>query len=163
MTGSDHQSKQAEVRKEVFLPQTPAAAFELFVDHLGDWWPLATHSVGLAEAVGVSFGRGPGAKIVESLADGSHSIWGTVIAWDPPHLVSFTWHPGGDPLQATDVEVRFTSKSSELGGGTTVTLVHTGWERRSDAIDARNNYQHGWSNVLDCYTSMAARMTIIGQ
>ena len=68
------------VRKAVTVPAAPQRAFELFTAHIQEWWPLETHSVGGEHAAGVVFGEGVGAAIVETLADGSTSVWGTVTA-----------------------------------------------------------------------------------
>ena len=83
-------------------------AFELFTARIGEWWPLATHSVGEDQATGVVFGEGIGGSIVESLADGTTYVWGTITRWDPPHSVAYTWHAGTPVTEATSVEVTFT-------------------------------------------------------
>ncbi len=61
----------------MLVPAPPGRAFEVFTARFGDWWPLATHSVGAKEAAGVIFGAGVGGMIVETLADGSTTAWGT--------------------------------------------------------------------------------------
>ncbi len=76
------------VRKSVTVPTAPQRAFELFTAHMHEWWPLVTHSVGAADAVSVTFGEGAGAVILETLADGTTSVWGTVTEWEPPHRVA---------------------------------------------------------------------------
>ena len=65
------------IRKTVTVPTAPQRAFELFTAHIQEWWPLRTHSVGTEHAVGIAFGEGAGATIVETLADGTTSVWGT--------------------------------------------------------------------------------------
>jgi uncharacterized protein YndB with AHSA1/START domain len=82
------------VRKSVTVPAAPQRAFELFTAHMHEWWPLATHSVGAVDAVSVTFGGGAGAAILETVADGTTSVWGTITHWEPPYRVAFTWHPG---------------------------------------------------------------------
>src|SRR6266699_3405968 len=62
------------VRKSVTVPAAPQRAFELFTGHIQEWWPLGTHSVGAEHAVGVAFGEGVGAAIIETLADGTTSV-----------------------------------------------------------------------------------------
>jgi uncharacterized protein YndB with AHSA1/START domain len=88
-----------------------------------------------------------GGQIVESISDGRTCVWGTVTAWEPPHRVAFTWHPGRDAGQATAVEVSF------LGHGdhTEVMLVHRGWDARLDSVAARRGYDSGWDIVLGRY------------
>ena len=158
MTPTDGQPGIAEVRKQLSVPQAPDQAFTLFVEGLAEWWPLATHSVGQADATTVVMGRGPGAEIVESLSDGRRAVWGTVSAWNPPYRLTFSWHPGEDADRATEVDVSFTPDSA----GTTVTLVHTGWARRSDGREARDTYQGGWSFVLGHYCAMVGGSEVLG-
>jgi hypothetical protein len=138
----------APLRKTVVVPIEPARAFELFTTHIDEWWPLAMHSVGLADASHVTMPSGVGGSIVETMRDGSTCVWGTITGWDPPVAVSFTWHPGQPESWAGDVEVRFVRHDA---GGTLVELTHSGWERRSDGATARIGYDGGWEVVLAAY------------
>jgi uncharacterized protein YndB with AHSA1/START domain len=142
------------IRKTVTVPVTPPRAFELFTARIGEWWPLATHSVGDGQATSVVFGAGIGGAITESLADGSTSVWGTITGWDPPHGVAFTWHAGTPVTQATSVEVTFTPGEQ---GSTVVELVHSGWDNRPDGAGARAGYDTGWNPVLGHYTKLAVK------
>jgi uncharacterized protein YndB with AHSA1/START domain len=154
------QPRPAEpVRKTVTVPASPQRAFELFTAGIGEWWPLATHSVGQDQATGVVFGSGVGGTIVESLADGTTSVWGTVTRWEPPHLVACTWHAGTPVAEASSVEVTFTPGGP---GETIVQLVHSGWERRPDAAAARSGYDAGWEPVLASYARLAASSALPG-
>ncbi|GAB2595245.1 SRPBCC domain-containing protein [Kribbella endophytica] len=130
--------------KTVVVPTAPERAFRLFTEEFGKWWPLATHSVRGDEATDVRLEGAVGGQIVEYDAGGPVGSWGTVSDWDPPHTVSFTWHPGSDPKQAGRVTVRFRAKDN----GTLVELTHTGWERRPDGAQVRENYDTGWDFVL---------------
>jgi uncharacterized protein YndB with AHSA1/START domain len=153
----DHAATFIEaVRKSVTVPASPDRAFELFTARFGDWWPIATHSVGTDRAAGVSFGAGIGGIIVETLADGTTSVWGTVTSWDPPSRVAFSWHAGTPKAEAGLVEVTFTPTGS---GSTLVELVHTGWENRPDGASARASYQTGWDPVIERYARAAAALT----
>jgi uncharacterized protein YndB with AHSA1/START domain len=145
---SERDGSLAPLRKTVVVPLEPSHAFELFTTHVEKWWPLATHSVGLDEAVLVRFPSQVGGSIVETMRDGSSSVWGTVAAWDPPTSLSFTWHPGQPESWAGDIVVRFIPDGA---GGTVVELTHSGWERRSDGAAARLGYDSGWESVLGAY------------
>ena len=151
----DNVTSAEPVRKSVIVPATPQRAFELFTAHMHEWWPLATHSVGAEDAVSVAFGAGVGAEIVETMADGATSVWGTVTDWEPPHRVAFTWHAGTPETEATRVEVTFTS---DAPGSTEVRLVHSGWERRPDSASARDNYDSGWEPVVRSFAEAASRL-----
>lgn len=140
------------IHKTMTVPLPPERAFELFTARIGEWWPLATHSVGEDQAAGVAFGTGIGGDIVESLADGTTSVWGTITGWDRPHRVAFTWHAGTPVAEATRIEVTFTSDGP---GQTVVELVHSGWDSRPDGAAARAGYETGWDPVLSFYTRLA--------
>jgi len=140
------------VRKSVTVPAAPRRAFELFTAHMHEWWPLATHSVGLEDAVSLTFGGGTGAEIIETGADGTTCRWGTVTDWEPPHHVAFTWHPGTPEAEATRVDVTFTPDGP---GRTVVQLVHSGWERRPDGPSARDGYDSGWDPVVNSFATAA--------
>ena len=137
--------------KVVLVPVPQTRAFELFTDEISSWWPLPTHSVGRADAASVRIDGTVGGEIVETISDGSTTVWGTVTAWEPPDLVTFTWHPGGDPARATQVSVTFTQASD----GTRVELTHTGWQALEHGIAMRENYDGGWEFVLGHYTAIA--------
>src|SRR5512134_1706543 len=85
---------------------------------------LRSHSVGGDQAETVVFEDRPGGRIVERIKGGKECVWGTVKEWDPPRRVSFTWHPGRGPMEATLVELTF----EPLPGGTRLLLVHSRWE-----------------------------------
>jgi uncharacterized protein YndB with AHSA1/START domain len=140
------------VRKSVVVPAAPDRAFELFTAHIGEWWPLATHSVGEQAAAGIVFGGGTGSAIIETLADGTESVWGIVTAWEPPRRVVFSWHAGTAQAEATQVEVTFTPHGP---GSTVVQLIHSGWERRADGASARDGYDSGWEPVISRFADAA--------
>ena len=72
-------------------------------------------------------------------------VWGTVLTWEPPSRVAFSWHPGGNAETAQTVEVTFTRR----GTSTEVTLAHGGWERLGEeAALARDGYNNGWESVF---------------
>jgi len=139
------EQRLAPLVKSVVVPTTPDRAFTVFTEQLGRWWPLASHSVAREQATDVRLEGAVGGQIIEYDADGRVGSWGTVSDWDPPHTVSFSWHPGTDPRQAGHVTVRFTAHDD----GTEVELTHTGWERRPDGAEARENYDTGWAFVLN--------------
>jgi uncharacterized protein YndB with AHSA1/START domain len=147
-----HLTSAEPVRKSVTVPAAPQRAFELFTAHFHEWWPLATHSVGIEDAVSVAFGQGAGAAITETLADGTTCRWGTITRWEPPYRVAFSWHPGTPPTEATSVEVTFTASGP---GRTVVRLVHSGWEHRPDGADAREGYDSGWDPVIGAFAAAA--------
>jgi uncharacterized protein YndB with AHSA1/START domain len=139
------------VVKTVTVACTPQEAFRYFTDDFGIWWPAATQSV-VAYAsefsdkpASVSFEPRAGGRIFERARSGEEYVWGTLLAWEPPTLVAFTFHPGRDEKEAQRVDVSF----SPAPEGTRVVLTHSGWENLSaNARQSRDSYNHGWETVL---------------
>ncbi len=115
------------------------------------WWPLDGYSV-YGGAGSVAFEDG---ALVERGADGAQALWGTVLEWSPGATLRMTWHPGGDPEHATEVEVRFSPVAvhGRDGVGTLVELVHSGWERHPQPEAARAEYGGGWTGVIERYAA----------
>jgi uncharacterized protein YndB with AHSA1/START domain len=135
----------APIRREITVPATAERAFALFIDNIGDWWPLHTHGV---------FGDGTVALEGELLVERSgerESVWAEVSEWDPPRTLSLRWHPGGTPENATLVTVTFERDAS----ATRVTLVHTGWETITNGAEHARDYDTGWIGVLDRFAALA--------
>ena len=120
---------------------SPEHAFRVFTEEMGAWWPLWMHSVGGKNAKTCLLEGRVGGRLYERHRDGAESPWGTVTAWEPPHRVAFSWHPGDDESKSGDVEVRFVA----VDGGTRVELEHRGFARLgSMARKAFHGYNVGW-------------------
>jgi len=142
---ADPKGALAPIVIDLVVPCPPDRAFEYFTRDIGRWWPLGTHSLGLADAAGVRFEPREGGRLIETLRDGREHTWGTVTTWHPGRQVAFSWHLDRDPATAQWVEVQFTANP----GGTRVTLTHGGWERREDGAAVRENYVGGWKIVFN--------------
>lgn len=139
-------SRVRPLRKSVTVRWSPEAAFRRFTDEIATWWPRRTHSVGGEAAENVIFEPRVGGRIYEVMRDGRTAVWGTVLEFEPPRRVAFSWHPGREPDTAQTVEVTFAA----AGDGTLVELVHTGWEKLGEeALEMRERYDGGWTFVLD--------------
>jgi uncharacterized protein YndB with AHSA1/START domain len=120
---------------------------------MGEWWPLATNSLGLRNAVACILEPHAGGRIYERTAEGLESLWGTVVTWEEPRRLVLTWHPGRHEGTAQEVEVRFTART----GGTRVELEHRGWEHAGDrAASLRERYLAGWPGVLAEFQARAS-------
>jgi uncharacterized protein YndB with AHSA1/START domain len=138
-------SSIAPVRKEIELPCPPAAAFRMFTEEMAQWWPLQTHSIFGERSRGCGIDPRRGGLVYEIGPDGDRHAWGTVLAWEPPGLLAFTFHPGREPESAGTVEVRF----QRSGSGSRVVLEHSGWEILGEkGLPMRENYDRGWSHVF---------------
>lgn len=140
------------VRKQLKVSLSVEIAFELFTYRMGKWWPFSTHSIGKELAQTCIFEGQADGRIFEVMKDGRTEEWGRVLAWDPPHRVAFTWHPGRNQDTAQEVTVTF----SPIPEGTLVELVHAGWETLGEAAQkTREAYVTGWDYVLGKYTRLA--------
>lgn len=148
-----NQTQLPPLVKKVRVSLSVEAAFRRFTEQIAAWWPMETHSVGEKETVAVTFEDQVGGTIFETMRNGETSVWGTVLAYDAPSLVRFTWHPGREPSTEQEVEVRFDATDD----GTEVTLTHSNWEQLGEAASAqRAGYDKGWDFVLGRYTTDAA-------
>jgi uncharacterized protein YndB with AHSA1/START domain len=133
------------IRKSIHVRWPPDVAFRRFTKEIATWWPMRTHSVGEEKTESVVFEDFVGGRVYERIRGGEESTWGTIVHWEPPHRVVFTWHPGRSPEQAQEVELRFTAE----GSGSRLELTHSKWERMGAvALKARRNYALGWEYVI---------------
>ena len=136
------------IERSVSVSWDPQTAFDRFTSQFASWWPVRSHSIGGDQVQRVVFECRAGGLIYEEHRHGRRFQWGQILAWEPPNLVKFTWHPSRDPATAQDVEIRFVAE----GTGTRLTLIATGWERWGPkARLARNGYSAGWAYVLNVW------------
>lgn len=148
MTAGPDDTAVPPLRREVIVAAPVATAFAVFTGHIGRWWPFERFSV-FGAGASVAFEDG---AIVERLGTQT-SEWGRVSVWEPPHRVSFSWHPGRGDEHAMTVTVTFT----EQDDATLVTLVHEDWQNHPSPEDARHNYAQGWVLVLDRYADQIGK------
>lgn len=135
------------IELEFTVDCSPEHAFEVWATKTSLWWPRG-HSISGDAGLTVSFEPRPGGRIYEQTQDGVVHDWGEVLAWEPPHRLTYLWHIYGDRSVATEVEIRF----SGAAGATTVTIVHRGWERLGAAgpsLQQRN--RKGWAGLIPAY------------
>jgi hypothetical protein len=150
----------APVHTSVTVPQPPAAAFALFADHLGSWWPREyTWSQDVLERIGLE--PRVGGRCYEIGPHGFHSDWGRVLVWALPSWLRLAWQisprrePEPDPAKASEVDVRFEAAE---GGTTRVTLEHRGFERHGPEGAAYHDAlasAQGWPWILARYAAAA--------
>src|SRR5690349_6998342 len=76
------------VVKAVTVRCLPAQAFALFVEDFARWWPLARVHTG-PDPVDCAIEPRLGGRVFERAADARETLWGTVLAYDPPHRLAF--------------------------------------------------------------------------
>ena len=141
------------IRKTVHVKRDMEAAFRLFVDELGQWWPLHTghYSYGGDRAQDIFLEARVGGRFYERFTDGEEFVVGQVTSCDRPRQIVFSW---GSPdwAEPTQVDVRFTAE----GDGTRVDLEHSGWDRAGkEAAGMGAAFESGWDDVLSCYVQAA--------
>lgn len=143
-------AETAAINKSVTVRRSVEEAFALFTDGIATWWPLATHSVYNERARTAVFEGRLGGRVYEVSVDGEKGVWGTVLVWEPPHRIVYSWHPGRGEETAQEVEIRFDAWDE----GTRIEIEHRGWER---APEKRAGYDTGWDFVLGCYMDAAGK------
>lgn len=134
-------NEPAPVRREVIVGADPDLAFRVFTEQIASWWPIEGRSVhGTGSSVEFSDG-----KVIESHPGEPDSVWGSVISWEPPDMIEFSWHPGETEDRAGRVRVSFRSVGPAR---TLVCLEHSGWSVYADPEAARSEYENGWPGVL---------------
>jgi uncharacterized protein YndB with AHSA1/START domain len=137
------------IRKSIKVERPPEIAFRVFCEGIGEWWPRGASFKG-NRADTIIEGR-IGGRFLERYTDGTEYELGRVTAYQPPSLVAFTWRAPSWEV-TTQVEIRFRPED----GGTRVELEHSGWEQTPKTQDARNNYDTGWTAILEHYQQALA-------
>jgi uncharacterized protein YndB with AHSA1/START domain len=126
--------------------------FELWTARTSSWWPT-THTVSAQPGVEVIIEPGVGGRIFERTPEGEEHDWGQVTVWEPPSRISYLWHLRQNREDATEVEITFAASKGE---GTTVAIVHRGWDRLGTrAQEGREANRHGWAGVLTPFQAAA--------
>lgn len=144
----------------VALPRE--AAFRLFTEDLGSWWPTAyTWSRDALEEIGIESGED--GLCSEHGPHGFRVDWGRVLAWEPPGKLVLAWQispqrvPQPDPDHASTLEVRFEALDT---GDTRVVLEHRDFERHGEGADEYCKAMasdKGWPYILGRYAEAAMR------
>ncbi len=141
------------IRQSVHVACDVGSAFETFTARIADWWPLASHSIGGAEAETAILEPWEGGRLYERMRDGREAHWARTVVWEPPRRLVLSWHVNPESPAPTEIEVRFIPD----GEGTRVELEHRGWERLGDlATEARGGYDSDWPMVLGRFADAAA-------
>ena len=151
-----HDENIEPIRLKIVVDCPVEDAFELFTEHLGEWWPLASHSME-SDAATCAIEPRRGGRVYERSHKGKEHEWGAVTEWDPPRRVAFTWHPDGTQDNDQLVEVTF----SVVADGTQVVLTHSGWEHtRAQASAVRSESSAMWTQVLRSFSSYPSRVLV---
>jgi hypothetical protein len=136
--------------KSVVLPLAPVAAFELFTQKIGEWWPAdrrhtqdPTSEIFLLES----------GRFYERARDGREVELGYVRSWDFPNRILLDFFVATGPEKPTEVEIAFAAQ----GDGTQVTVMHRP-KPASEALwtERAPRYERSWDAVLAALSLAAA-------
>ena len=148
------ETSERVVEKSVTVSVPVERAFEVFTAQIGTWWPLRTHAVDTERSETVIMEGRVGGRLYERTPSGEEHVWGTLVAWEPPNRIVYSWHPGREEETAQEVEITF----SPEGEGTRVDIRHYGWEKLGDRLEETvASYNEGWDKVIAVYARAAER------
>jgi uncharacterized protein YndB with AHSA1/START domain len=148
------ETSERVVEKSVTVSVPVERAFEVFTAEIGTWWPLRTHAVDTERSETVIMEGRVGGRLYERTPSGEEHVWGTLVAWEPPNRIVYSWHPGRGEETAQEVEITFGPE----GEGTRVDIRHYGWERLGDRLEETiASYNEGWDKVIAVYARAAER------
>jgi uncharacterized protein YndB with AHSA1/START domain len=140
------------IRKSIRVARPPDVSFRVFCEEIGAWWPGGFGGKGTRLAMETRVGG----RFFETRADGTEYEIGRLTAYQPPHLVAFTWRaPSWDVT--TLVEVRFLADGSNA---TRIELEHSGWEQGTQPREFHPNYSSGWETILGYYQQQISSAAI---
>ena len=147
----------APVKCNIDVKVQAARAFELFTQHMGQWWPRGKTPGGKPHVDLVIEPRQNG-RWFERDADGTETPWGKVLTWEPPHRLVLGWQLDHrfrfDSALMMEVEIRFTDLAA---GGTRVSLEHRDLERLgADAETFAVKVNSGWPERMENFAHYAA-------
>jgi uncharacterized protein YndB with AHSA1/START domain len=154
------QTADTTVRTAIDVDVPVDHAFKVFTEDIGSWWNPDHHIIE-AKLDHMVFEPRVGGHIYDVGVDGSECRWATVLAYEPPHRLVFTWNINlewrleTDPARVSEVEVTFAERPE---GGTHVTLTHRelqrhgeGWESMRAGVGA----EEGWPGGLRLFAAYA--------
>ena len=153
------QAQATTLRQGIVVDAPIERAFRVFTEQMDKIKPREHNMLGvdIEETV---FEPRAGGRIYDRGTDGSECEWASVIAYEPPDRVVFSWNISPywqvetDPDKRSEVEVRFIAESPER---TRVELEHRhldrhgdGWEGLRDGVAAPD----GWPLYLQRYADL---------
>ena len=141
-------------------------AFAVYTEDIGSWWPKEHHIIE-APLSHMVFEPKEGGSVYDVGTDGTECHWGTVLAYEPPGRVVFSWNITmqwaieSDPDRVSEVEVRFVPEGEQR---TRVELEHRhldrhgdGWEGMRDAVGSEGGWPQGLQRLASRLEAVQAR------
>ena len=136
--------------KSVMLPLPPVAAFALFTQRIGEWWPAdRRHTQDPASEIFLL----ESGRFYERAHDGREVELGHVRSWELPKRILLDFFIATGPEKPTEVEIAFAAQ----GGGTQVTVTHRPKPASASLWTERApRYERSWDVTLAALSRAAA-------
>ncbi len=133
----------------VVVKAKPARAFELFANHMEQWWPKG-RTIGKSPHVAIVVEPRAGGQWFERDEQGVETHWGKVLAWEPPSRLLLGWQINSqwtyDPSFVTEVELTFAPAGT---AARSCGLEHRNLERfGADAAKHAELLRGGWPTFV---------------
>jgi Activator of Hsp90 ATPase homolog 1-like protein len=127
----------------VLLQLDVPAAFSLFTQRIGDWWPADRRHTTDPNSAIILLESG---RFFERASDGQEVELGKVTTWKEPHRILLDFYIATGPDHPTEVEIRFEPE----GNAARVTVTHRPKAESAHLWDARSpKYVASWRFVLE--------------
>lgn len=154
-------TEQTSLTRSVVVEAPLDRAFSVFTERIGEIKPPEHNLLG-APVVTTTLEPHVGGHIVDRDDEGNECRWATILAFEPPRRLVFSWNISPqwqiltDPSAVSEVEVRFTAESPSR---TLVELEHRhldrhgeGWQSLGDDVDGAN----GWPLYLARFAALVS-------
>ena len=153
-------AQTAPVRQQIVVNAPLERAFRVFTEQMDRIKPRE-HNMLAVDIEETVFEPRAGGRIYDRGTDGSECEWASVLAYEPPDRIVFSWNIDPrwqvepDPERRSEVEVRFIAEAPDR---TRVELEHrhlerhgNGWEGVRDGVASPD----GWPLYLQRYGELA--------
>lgn len=133
---------------DVILKCSVTHAFETFTQRVDLWWPKGHRKL---DASTLHHDTHTGGLLVERAANGEVFVIADIVACDPPHHITLSWHPG----KITEPTLTVVTFSASGPQETHVRVVHSEGNadlRETWALRAAL-FNKGWTAVLNAISA----------
>ena len=141
----------AAVKRTLHVGVPIEHAFRMLTEKMGIWWP-ANHHIGQVPFAEIVVEPHGGGRWLERGEKGEECQWGTVLVWDPPQQVVFSWQLQADwkfspdMSRASEVAFSFFAEGPEM---TRLEFEHRHIERHGEGWEKiRKGVEGGWAGIL---------------
>ena len=145
----------APIHKSAVAPLGRTQAFDVFTGRMGEWW-FPGQGIGPTPFKAIILEPRVGGRWFERAEDGTETLWGDVLEWDPPARILLAWRIKPDwkfdPELETLVEISFEELDET---STRVTLEHRELARLGEgARQMAESMAGGWEALLQRFVDL---------